>query len=378
MPIEPRLSSQALEAMQNMNALPECLPRMCSFAALLTLVLGPGTSAQAGRELSEYEYSLRFPAATSRFAPYADVASLGGAQVGSRWSSSLNPASAAWPHPERRFRNSLAAQFSTVHFAEGSRFDIYAEAPVIDAGKWGVFLPAVAQIRGNDATVRKPAGALKGPEMGFEADFFQLQWGKLVHEQWAIGAVASITTSKTRFDQDRLELSVSRAEAYQFRVGVLHQPIDKVRVGAAVEYGATPTRTRALVGFNPLTGLPVRVRTSDTTHQILLRTGLTWEYAKGCDFYLDYHGGVFWDDSGEFWIHRFPVGVEQMIIPDILFARIGATIDTRGHTVLAAGLGVSLGSRASLDLAYQNSALPEIRPELGAADAFVFSLAVWF
>ena len=51
---------------------------------------------------------------------------------------------------------------------------------------------------------------------------------------------------------------------------------------------------------------------------------------------------------------------------------------TKGSAVVTAGLGVSLGTRASLDLAYQKGAFPDIRPEFGAADAFVFSLAFSF
>jgi len=344
----------------------------------LALLLASFGEVEAGREITDYEYSLRFPAATSRFGSYPDVAALGGAQAGSEWSSSINPASAAWPHPERKFRHSLAAQFATISFAEGNRFDIYAEAPVIDAGAWGVFLPAAAQIRSNHATIRPGPGAIEGNGFEFEANFFQLQWGKMVARSTAVGAMVGVTSGTTRFDADGIEVVRSRFETYTYRLGAVHQPLEKFRFGVVAEYASTPTRTRILAGFNPFTGLPIRLGTKDTTHQLLLRTGLTWEYATGCDFYLDYHAGAFWDDSGELWIHRFPVGLEQMLVHDILWARVGATFDTRGDTVLTAGLGVTLGPRMSLDLAYQSAAFPEIRPEFGTADSFVFSLAVGF
>lgn len=351
--------------------------------ALLILSLG---EAQAGRDISDYAYSLRFPAATSRFGSYPDVAALGGAQAASEWSSSINPASAAWPHPERPFRHSLAAQFATISFAEGNRFDVYAEAPVIDAGAWGVFLPSAAQVRSNRATMRPGPGEVEGNAFDFDANFFQLQWGKLVTERTAVGALVGFSDSTTRIDSHGFELAYSRAETYTVRLGVVHQALDRLRLGLVAEYAAAPTRTRALKVdpvtqfpvVNPLTGVPRRVNVNDTTHQILLRTGLTWEYAKGGDFYLDYHGGVFWDDSGEFWVHRFPVGIEQALVPDILWARVGATFDTRGDIVFTTGLGVSLGPRASLDMAYQSAAFPEIRPEFGTADSFVFSVAIGF
>jgi hypothetical protein len=330
-----------------------------------------------GRPLSDYDFSLRFPAATSRFASYPDVAALGGAQAGSEWSSSLNPASAAWLQGTRPLKHSVAAQYSMIQFAEGTRLDVYTEAPVIDAGSWGVFLPAAAQIRSNQATMRKGPGGPEGRGYDFEANYFQLQWGKRVQERWAVGALVSVTSSETRLDQAGLEVADSRAEAYTFRVGFVHQALPKLRTGTVLEYAAAPTRTRIL-DFDPVTFTPLWIHSSDTTHQILLRTGITWEYAKGCDFYVDYHGGVFWDDSGELWVHRFPVGIEQTILPDILFGRVGATFDTRGSVALTAGLGVSLSTRISFDLAYQRGAFPEIRPEFGAADTFVFSLAFGF
>lgn len=353
--------------------------RSRSSAVALALSAAFLPDAQAGRELTGHEYTLRFPAAVSRFASYPDVAALGGAQVASEWSSSLNPASAAWPHPDRKFRHSFSGQFSTVHFAEGLRLDIFAEAPAIDAGAWGVFLPAAAQIRSNHATQRPGAGEAQGLGFAFEADYFQLQWGKMCGERWALGGLVSFTSSETRLDSQALDAEVARtrSETYTVRLGAVHQPLEKLRLGVVVEYAAAPARTRQLVGFD-LFAAPVYQRTSDTTHQFLLRTGLTWEYAPGCDFYLDYHGGVFSDDSGDFWVHRFPVGLEQTLIRDILFGRIGATFDSRGSVVWTGGVGVSLGSRVSLDLAYQRGAFPEIRPEFGAADGFVTSIAVGF
>ena len=335
------------------------------------LLAGSGPSLRAGRPLSDYEFSLRFPAANSRFASYADVAALGGAQAGSEWASSVNPASAAWPHPSRKYLYSFAPQFATVLFSAGTRLDVFFEALTLDAGAWGTFLPSAAQVRSNRSTNRQGSG------FELEADYFQLQWGKLVTKHWAVGAMFGLSRADTRFRVDGREVGRSRGETYTYRAGVVHQAWETLRVGAVLEYASSPSRNRALA-FDPATSTLTPVGSSDTTQELLLRTGLTWRCAKGCDLYVDYHGGVFKNDAGKLWVHRFPIGLEQTVVADILFARLGTTLDTRGNVAVTAGVGLSLGARASLDLAYQRDNFPEVRHEFGVSDSFVMSLGVGF
>ena len=144
-----------------------------------------------------------------------------------------------------------------------------------------------------------------------------------------------------------------------------------------IDYGIAPSRTTA-EAFNPATFALETQRTTDTSHQVLVRTGIVWRYADGCDLYVDYQGGVFTDATGTLQVHRFPIGIEHSLIKDVLFLRVGTLIDTRGNIALTTGLGLSLGKRASLDIAYQYDTLPEIRQEFGPAQNFVLSLAVGF
>ena len=65
--------------------------RLTFLVLLIILVLWPGSVYTKGFE--EVDLSLRFPAALSRFSSYADVAAVGGASAGSKWGSSINPAS---------------------------------------------------------------------------------------------------------------------------------------------------------------------------------------------------------------------------------------------------------------------------------------------
>ena len=335
------------------------------------LVAATGSVANAQRPLSDYSFSLRFPAANSSFASYADVAAMGGAQAASEWSSSLNPASAASPHPERTSANAFSPQFSTVRFAEGARLDVLAEALTVDAGAWGILIPAAAQVRSNHASTRQGLG------FEFEADLFQLQWSKLADRDWTVGALFGVTRSETRFDSSGLDVARSRGEAYTSRVGAVYRALPTLKLGLTLEYALSPARSRSLA-FDPATASFAAIRSTDTTKQFLVRTGLTWDYAKGSALYLDYHGGFFRNRDGTLWVHRIPIGIEHMFVRDIFWGRIGTTVDSRGSVSLTSGLGLTLGKSCSLDLAFQRNNFSEVREEFGMSRTFVVSLGFVF
>lgn len=342
------------------------LLRSTACLAILAASLAP---VRAGRPLREYDISLRFPAATSRFASYGDVAALGGAQAASIWSSSNNPASAAWPHPELKSTNSFSPQFTDVRFGESTDLCVIAEALTLDAGAWGVFLPSAAQITSNHAQDSQGVG------FRFDADFVQMQWGKQIGKETAIGASFSVTVSETRSDVDDEQVARSKDQGYGVRLGLVHRCLPRLTVGAFVDYGFSRSRTDSLE-FDVPTFRFRTVRMRDITDQFVCHVGVSWEYATGSNIYLDYQGGVFTNDTGTLTVHRFPIGVEHMVVKDILFARIGATFDTRGEVTLSAGLGLSLAAWATLDLAYQHNALPDIRYEFGEAQTFVLSVGI--
>ena len=120
------------------------------------------------------------------------------------------------------------------------------------------------------------------------------------------------------------------------------------------------------------------IRSTDTTQQLLLRTGLTWDYAKGSDLYLDYHGGFFRNRDGTLWVHRLPIGIEHMFVRDIFWGRVGTTVDSRGSVAFTSGFGLTLGKSCSLDLAFQRNNFPEVREEFGRSHTFVVSLGFVF
>ena len=338
--------------------------------ASLLFTLASAALARAGQPLESYDFSLRFPAAISRFASYADVAAEGGAQAASEWTSSGNPASAAWPkETPPKFRTSVAPQFSTIGFGSGNQLYVTAEAVNINAGKYGFIIPATAQVFSNHEQMRNGVG------YRFDAQFYQLQWGKLVAPKWAVGGNFNVTASNTRLDLGGTRIARSQSESYNFRVGLVHQLLPRLRVGATADYTVAPSRTDTAV-FNPVAFRFQNQRTTDTAQQVLFRTGVVLRYAPGCDLYVDYQTGFFDDANGTLRVHRFPIGIEHTVIKDILFLRAGTLIDTRGNVSATAGFGLSLSERASLDVAYQYDMLPEIRTEFGVGQTVVVSVSL--
>lgn len=336
-------------------------------ALAFAAVCGQATPAGAD-PFEKYDFSLRFPAAISRFSSYADVAAAGNAQAASEWSSSINPASAAWPQ-DRTYKHSFTPQFTAITFQEGTNLYVTSEALTIDGGDWGAFLPAMAQIRSNEEDDSDGTG------FEFDANYFQLQWAKMLAPDLALGANFNVTFSDTRFSLGDLELAQTKSETYNIRLGAVHQTWKQVRTGLVFDYAIAPSRTRIPDAFDEGIGTQ---HSNDTTHQFLLRPGIAWEYAKGSDFYVDYQGGVFFNDTGTLWTHRVALGIDHALIDKILFARVGTTIDLRGDAAATAGLGASLSDRISLDFAYQYNMFPEIRPEFGPAQTFTVSLSIAF
>jgi hypothetical protein len=327
------------------------------------------TSVIHATDLNGVDFSLRFPAAISRFASYGDVAGLGNAQAAFEWSSSTNPASAAWPHPHLKSATAITPQFTSLRFNEGTELHVFTEALTLDAGDRGVFLPAAAQIRSNHETTHDGVG------FRFDADYFQIQWGKAVMKDWAVGANINVTASETTSDIGGITVARARSESYDIRLGAVHQVLPKLRVGVVLDYALAPARTDLQV-FDPLLSSFVEVRSKDITYQFLLRTGIAWEYIKGSTLLIDYQGGVFCNDSGTLRVHRFPVGIEQMVIKDVLFVRAGTTVDTRGNAAFTAGLGVYPSRRFSVDVGYQHAMFPEIRQEFGSSKGLVVSVGI--
>jgi len=328
------------------------------FAALEALMLAHGQAARAG-DFDKFDFSLRFPAAISRFATYADVAGVGGASAASKFQSSVNPASVALEPMPKGTSVSASPQFSTVHFDQGTRLDVFVESLVIDAGSAGRFMPTLAQVRSNKAADKS------GLDYDFDMDQAQLGWGRRFGETWAGGVNLIAARSNTDFSTGGVNDSHTNDHTYGARVGVLNRVTERLNLGFVADYAIVPSETDA------------GAITHDTTHQVLLRPGVAFEYAKGSTLYVDYQFGRFANDTGSLVVNRFYAGAEQRIF-EWLFLRGGVAADTRANTTYTAGLGLYPTDWISVDFGFQQNSLPELDPNFGRARTYGVSGSVSF
>lgn len=337
-------------------------------AALLGAAL-PASRARADG-FDDEPFSLRFPAALSRFAPYGDVAATGGASAASKWSSSINPASADCIPLAGDLHMCLSPQYSNVDFANDTVLNVYAQALTMNLPQCGTVQVALAQVRSNEEPDRT------GLDFQFDADLVQVQWGRRLDERWAAGAAFSFTRGHTQLDLPGPSVPVadSLSETYAWRAGALYDVTRRLRAGMVAEYAFTPSRTMVY----DFLGLGVgNQHDHDMGHQFLARPGLAWEYLKDCVLYADYQYGAFMDGAGHLEVHRFYVGADQKIVEGV-YVRGGATLDTRGNVAWTTGLGIYPSDRISVDIGFQDNMFPELEPDFGRSQTLTVSVSITF
>lgn len=333
----------------------------------IVLALGCGVSHAIGDDYLKEPFSLRFPAAISRFSPYADVAAVGGASAASKWSSSVNPAATGWLGLTGKLRLSPCAQYVPVLFSNGTDLHVTAESLNWQVDGWGTFQPSLAQVRSNRETTKQ------GLDFETDLDLYQFQWGKRFGD-WALGASFNFTSSDMAFGVGDSDAARSRGESYAWRLGVLHQPAEHWLAGLVVDYGFTRSRTRMYDLFDMGVGT---TDSADTGHQLLLRPGVSYEYKKDSSVYFDYQVGAFWEGTGGMMTHRFHFGVDHQLFEGFA-VRAGAAIDANGEVTWTCGLGIYPTDWVTIDVSFQENAMPELSPEFGKARTFSVSIGFSF
>jgi hypothetical protein len=313
-------------------------------------------------------FSLRLPAALGRFSPYADVAGVGNACAASKWSSSANPAAVAWLDWPAGKIAALIPQYSMIGFRQGPRLHVASEAASVDLGQWGRLQPAFAQVWANEGRTRQDM------DFDFNLSRYQMNWGKKVSDDWALGAGFQYSRSRAFYDMGPIDISKSSSDAYGFTLGTLNRICGNLLGGAVVQYSFSRDRT-TMYGI-PQFEIP-QTKSFETTHELTLRPGLSYEYAKDSMVLLDYQFGTYFNHEGGINVHRFFTGVDHRIF-DWLFVRGGVAMDTRAHTGLTCGVGIYPCDAVTIDIGYQEDMFPEVRNEFGRSRTFTISLGVTF
>ncbi len=310
----------------------------------------------------DQDFTLRFPAAMSRFATYGDVAAVGGASAGSKWSSSVNPASLTWLDAN----NTVCAsqQYSRLWFGNGTGMNAPAESVTVNTGKYGSFIVGAAQINTN----RRDIG--DGLDFEFTGDMDEVGWAKKISDDWAFGGAFSYTKSVTNDRYFGTDYVKGNSDSYVIRGGALHRIVDKWLGGLVLDYGWSSDRTA--IYTDP------EMHLRDSTRQFLVRPGVSFEYMKDCTYYLDYQFGTFWNDTGTMNVHRIYTGVDHALT-DWLFLRAGTAIDPGVmNCAWTCGIGFYPTKWLSLDVGYQYDMFPEIHQEFGRSHTLNASLSFSF
>jgi len=324
-----------------------------------------GNYAYAGG-FDDKDFSLRFPAALSRFSSYADVAATGGASAGSKWQTSVNPAAIAWQSIQGKYHLSLNPQYSQIIFQEGAVLHVISESVTRDSGKFGTFQVSLAQVLSNDRDTRQDI------RFSYDMDYMQVQWGKRFADNFALGGNFNYSSSEVTNKIDTAKLADSSSDSYGFRIGTLYRITKCLLGGMVVDYSESPSTTTVYDIF----GLGIGdVKIKDRTKQFTVRAGPSYEYKKDSAVNLDYQYISLKNDTGKLEIHRLFAGVDHRII-DALFVRGGFALDNHGNTSWTGGLGIYPFTQLSIDMGYQYNMFPEIQPEFGRSNLMTISISV--
>lgn len=332
-------------------------------ATVLAATVWPAT-AFAGSDYSKQGFGFRLPPAFLRF---TEVSTMGGATVANRMSSAINPGAADWSRLPVECGIVLAPYYSLVRFDEGLKLHVIGESLVWQSRRCGTFLPVVSQIRTNRTANRQ------GLTFDYRVDTCQITWAKRCGNR-AFGATFNYAEAEVVHSTGGFRVSESHAESYRFRFGGLYEPAARWLTGLVFEYGFAPYRAQTFV---PTEFGIITLRDRGTQHQMVLRPGVSYEYAEMSTVFLDYQVGAFFSSDGCHFNHRFSTGIEHRVLA-WLFLRVGGSICTRGNVGWNCGAGAHLSRHCSFDFGYRYDVLPELRREFGRSHTLQFTFSVRF
>lgn len=337
--------------------------RFVVLSSTMMLLASAAAFAKAESSFAEMDFSLRFPAALAKFSSYADVAAFGGASAGSRYGSGINPASIDWmPAPGGQF--SISPQASRLNFDRGASMRIATISASYGSAGYGTLQSSLTRVS-ND-------GSATGDFLLADGHYAQLQWGKKITSDIAVGANVNHSHFKTSAGFGGQLLADGNSVNNSVRGGVLWAASPKLLAGLVVDYASGTGATDAL---NPECFCFTRF--DDRSRAATARMGLSYEYAPQSSLYADYLVGRYRNDTSSMVSRTAMAGAEHLVLP-WLYLRAGVAYETRGAWGKSVGLGIMPSKTMSIDLALQRDMFPELHPEFGGSTTANLSMSVAF
>ena len=319
--------------------------------------------ATAESSFSDIDFALRFPAALARFSSYADVAASGGASAGSRYGSGINPASTDWmPPPGAPL--SVSPQVSRLGFDRGANLRIATLSGTYGSTGYGSLQGSVTRVS-ND-------GSATGDFLLADGHYAQLQWGRKLNSELAVGVNVNHSHFKTSAGFGGQLVADGSSVNNGVRGGVLWAASPTLLAGLVVDYSTGTGGTELL---NPECFCFVQL--DDSSRSATARLGLTYEYAPQSSVYADYLVGRYRNDTSSMVSRTAMAGAEHLVLP-WLYLRAGVAYETRGAWGKSIGIGIMPSKTMSIDFALQRDMFPELHPEFGGSTVANLSLSVAF
>jgi len=325
-----------------------------------SLTLFDAAKADSVEGLAAIDFSLRLPSALSKFSAAGDVAGVGGASAGSPYSSGINPASIEWS-ASLELPLILSPEFSRIQFAKTPDMRVATVTGSINTPNTGGYQATISKVASNDSADLN--------SMQLEGDYAQIQWGKKITDNFAVGVNLNYTDFNIKATMDGFLVADGDSRTRGTRAGVLWRALPRLLAGVVMDYSTAASATNFL-DIECFCYIPVEDNTNKTT---IVRTGINYEYRTLSSIYMDYVVGRFRNSSQSMTSKTLLLGIEHQLFP-WLYARAGIARDFRGVNGKTMGLGIVPSANVSVDLAYQQDMFPELLPEFG--DAEVINLSV--
>lgn len=344
------------------------LPRHFSYLLFIFFICAIYAPIINAGGIDDKDFSLRFPAALSRFSTYGDVAAMGGASAGSKWRSSANPASTTLLEKEWNSSISISPQYSTIFFENGTSFQISVMSLTYMDEKIGSIQATYAKSWTNKDE------SYDGLVYDNDISLVQLQWGNWLLKNLAIGINLNFSQSEMKADLSSLRLSESESDSYGLKVGSLYRVIDSLFFGIVLDYAQSDDSNKVFdvfqIGFNQFVN-------SDTTKKFIATTGISYEFLPKSYAYIDYQLIDFKNYTGDLTLHRVFSGIEYQLFKGF-YSRAGFAIDNEWNKSWTCGLGFYPNKFLSIDIAYQYEMFPEIETEFGKSQSVEISFGIEF
>jgi hypothetical protein len=332
-----------------------------------------------GADLASYDFSLRLPTALSHQSAFGDVAAEGGTSAASIWGSSNNPASMSWgfqdnpnTHPLCGDTNYVVSgQYSRLNFGAGQELDYFSEAIILDMKDAGVLRLAYGTINSNISPTQTTGLGFDIESAGGRAD-----WGYALSKDLRIGIGATYSDTQVALKAPGFDAVHVDRENWGVRAGVVGKMSERWMGGFYADYNHAVHDTTYLLPTP--TGSLGALRTETSQDEWTFRPGVAYalDEQKISWLHFDYEWTHYTSDTQTFDNHRFLLGGDYLAF-GLFHARAGTFVDARGNAGWSAGIGLHFPKqRTHIELAYQQNAFPEIRPEFGDSETLNLSIAI--